>query len=96
MEPYDKIVNPLINKMSADEDRHFNIPVNRTIQELRNILEKRYSEILKIDFKKKENNQNFWFISKNIEEPRVADRYEMDGSDLEQPLAIARYNKKHY
>jgi len=96
MEPYDKIVNPLINKMSADEDRHFNIPVNRTIEELRNILEKRYSEILKIDFKKKENNQNFWFISKNKEEPRVADRYEMDGSDLEQPLAIARDIKKLY
>jgi len=96
MEPYDKIVNSLINKMSAEEDKHFNIPVNRTIEELRNILEKRYSEILIIDFKKKENNQNFWFISKNKEEPRVADRYEMDGSDLEQPLAIARDIKKLY
>jgi len=96
MEPYDEIVNPLINKMSSEEDRHFNIPINRTIEELRNILEKRYSEILKIDFKKKENNQNFWFISKNKEEPRVADRYEMDGSNLEQPLAIARDIKKLY
>ena len=96
MEPFDKIVNPLINKMSSDEDQHFNIPINRTIEELRNILENRYSEILKIDFKKQENNQNFWFISKNKEEPRLANRFEMDGSNLEQPLAIARDIKKLY
>ena len=96
MEPYDKIVNSLIKKMSANEDENFNIPVNRTIEDLRNILEKNYSEILKIDFKKKESNQNFWFISKNKEEPRIADRYQENGSDLEQPLAIARDIKKLY
>ena len=96
MEPYDNIVNPLIRKMSSEEDRYFNIPINRTIEELRIILETRYSEILKIDFKKKENNQNFWFISKNKEEPRLANRYDMEGSDLEQPLAIARDIKKLY
>ena len=96
MEPYDDIVNPLIKKMSSEEDKYFNIPINRTIEELRNIIEKRYSEILKIDFKKKENNENFWFISKNKEEPRLANRFEMDGSNLEQPLAIARDIKKLY
>ena len=96
MEPYDEIVNPLINKMSSEEDEHFNIPVNRTIEELRNILEKRYSEILKIDFSKDENNQNFWFISRNKEEPRLASRHDMEGSNLEQPLAIARDIKKLY
>ena len=68
MEPYDTIINSLNDKMSANEDENFNIPVNRTIEDLRNILEKNYSEILKIDFKKKESNQNFWFISKNKED----------------------------
>jgi len=82
--------------MSSDEDKYFNIPVNRTIEELRNILEANYSEILKIDFKKEENNQNFWFISKNKEEPRLANRFNDPGSDLEQPLAIARDIKKLY
>ena len=96
MEPYDEIVDPLIHKMSSEEDIYFNIPVNRTIEELRNILEKKYSEILKIDFNRKESNQNFWFISKNKEEPRLANRYEINGSDLEQPLAIARDIKKLY
>ena len=96
MEPYDRIVDPLINKMSSEEDKYFNIPVNRTIEELRDILEKNYSEILKIDFTKKENNQNFWFISKNKEEPRIGDRFIEEGSEFEQPLAIARDIKKLY
>ena len=96
MEPYDKIVNPLINKMSSEEEQYFNIPTNRTVIELKKILEERYKQILKIDFSKNENNQNFWFISKNKEEPRLADRFDEKGSELEQPLAIARDIKKLY
>jgi len=96
MEPYDNIVAPLIKKMSSEEDRYFNIPTERTVIELKTILENRYSEILNIDFTKKENNLNFWFISKNKEEPRLANRFDENGSDLEQPLAIARDIKKLY
>ena len=80
MEPYDDIVNPLINKMSSEEEKYFNIPTDRTVIELKNILENKYSKILNIDFSKKENNQNFWFISKNKEEPRLADRFIENGS----------------
>jgi len=96
LEPYKDIVEPLIKRMSSEEEKYFNIPTNRTTNDLKLILEKRYSEILKIDFNKQENNQNFWFISKNKEEPRLADRFEEHGSDLEQPLAIARDIKKLY
>ena len=94
MEPYDEITDPLIHEMSSEEENYFNIPAERKISDLRNILEDNYSEILKIDFHEKKNNQNFWFISKNKEEPRLADRYKEKGSDLEQPLAIARDIKK--
>ena len=45
---------------------------------------------------KKENYKKFWFISKNKEEPRLANRFEESGADLEQPLAIARDIKKLY
>ncbi len=96
LEPYDSIVNPLIHEMSSEEEKFFNIPGDRTILDLRNILEEKYSDILKIDFNKKESNENFWFISKNKEEPRLANRYSEEGSDLEQPLAIARDIKKLY
>ena len=96
MEPYNKITDPLISQMSSDEDISFNIPVDRTINALREIIEKNYSDILKIDFSKNENNKKFWFISKNKEEPRIGDRFEDNGSELEQPTAIARDIKKLY
>ena len=96
MEPYNDIIEPLVANMSADEDKYFNIPTNRTTNELKDIIETRYPNILKINFDQKENHQNFWFISKNKEEPRMADRFEEHGSELEQPLAIARDIKKLY
>jgi len=95
-EPYDSIIDPLIKEMSSEEEKFFNIPGERTVQDLRNILEEKYSDILKIDFEKKESNENFWFISKNKEEPRLANRYNEKGSELEQPLAIARDIKRLY
>ena len=96
MEPFDNIVNPLIKEMSSEEERYFDIPTHRTVNELRVIIEKKYSNILSIDFDNKQNYKKFWFISKNKEEPRLADRFNENGADLEQPLAIARDIKNLY
>ena len=96
MEPYDKIVDPLINNMSSEEEQYFSIPGHRKISELKIILEKKYQSIIKINFKEKNSIANFWFISKNKQEPRVANRYEEEGAELEQPLAIARDIKQLY
>jgi len=96
MEPYNSIIDPLINNMSSEEEKYFNIPADRKISELKDIIEKNYKPIIQIDFKNKNNTSNFWFISKNKEEPRVANRYEEHGSELEQPLAIARDIKQLY
>ncbi|MDC2970057.1 hypothetical protein OAY12_02575 [Candidatus Pelagibacter sp.] len=97
MEPFNHIIKPLINEMSSEEDKYFNIPAHRSVKELKNIIKKKYPNILKINFQKKENYKKFWFISKNKEEPRLADnRFEEIGSELEQPLAIARDIKKLY
>ena len=96
MEPYDNIIDPLTKRMSIDEAKYFNIPTEKNIENLRNVIEKNYSEIITIDFSKKENNKNFWFISKNKEEPRLADRYTDYGAEFEQPLAIARDIKVLY
>ncbi len=96
MEPFGDIVQPLVGQMSSEEEKYFNIPTERNVGDLKKILENKYSDILKINFKTDENNQKFWFISKNKEEPRLANRFEEDGADLEQPLAIARDIKKLY
>jgi uncharacterized FlaG/YvyC family protein len=96
MEPYNEIIEPLVKQMSSEEDKYFNIPTNRNVEELKSIIETKYSNILSINFKKKQNFKKFWFISKNKEEPRIADRFNDEGSDLEQPLAVARDIKKLY
>ena len=95
MEPFDEIVNPLILNMSSDEEKYFNIPIDRTIQDLRNLLENNYSDVIKIDFSKTKIIKIFG-LYQNKEEPRIGDRFIDDGSELEQPLAIARDIKKLY
>jgi hypothetical protein len=96
MEPFGDIVQPLVGQMSSEEEKYFNIPTERNVGDLKKILESKYSDIIKINFKIEESNQKFWFISKNKEEPRLANRFEENGADLEQPLAIARDIKKLY
>ncbi len=96
MEPFGEIVQPLVGQMSSEEEKYFNIPTERNVGDLKKILKNKYSDILKINFQTKKSNQKFWFISKNKEEPRLANRFEENGADLEQPLAIARDIKKLY
>ena len=96
MEPYDNIIEPLVKNMSSDEEKYFNIPSSRKLIELKKIIETKYKSILNINFNDKKSNTFFWFISKNKEEPRIANRFEEYGSNLEQPLAIARDIKKVY
>ena len=52
LEPFDYIVKPLVNQMSSEEDKYFTIPTDRNVEDLRNIIEKRYPDILKINFTK--------------------------------------------
>ena len=36
MEPYDNITSPLIKEMSSEEEKYFNIPTERTVEDLKN------------------------------------------------------------
>ena len=45
---------------------------------------------LKIDFSLKENQSRFWYVSEEKLEPRLGNRYEEEGQDLERPLDIAK------
>ena len=96
MEPYDEIIDPLVKQMSSNEENYFEIPGEKSTTDLKEIIKNSYSNIIEIDFSKDLENENFWFISKNKEEPRIASRFEEEGSDLEQPLAIARDIKDLY
>ena len=90
MEIYPDIVEPLSYEMSIDEDEYFDIDASKTIDEVCKLIENQYTWLLNIDFDNKENIFNFWYYSKNKQEPRMSDRFTEEGSELELPLAIAR------
>jgi len=90
MEVYPDIVEPLSYEMSINEDEYFDIDTSKTIDEVCKLIENQYAWLLNIDFDNKENIFNFWYYSKNKQEPRMSDRFTEEGSELELPLAIAR------
>ena len=50
--------------MSSEEEEYFNIPTERTISDLKDILKKKYSQILEIDFSKKKIIKTFGLFQK--------------------------------
>jgi hypothetical protein len=96
MEVYPEIVEPLSYEMSIDEEDYFDFDTSRSIGDVCTLIEKRYAWLVEIDFEKKDNIYNFWYYSKNKQEPRMSDRFSEDGSELELPLAIARDINKLY
>ena len=96
MEPYGQLVEPLCDDMSIDEDKYFTIEGSRPTRDIKKIIENYYQWLISVDFEEKENITNFWYYSKNKQEPRLSNRFEEDGSENELPLAIARDIKKLY
>ena len=64
MEPFNYITKPLINEMSSEEEKYFNIPAHRSVKELKSIIKKRYPNIIKINFQKKKIIKNFGLFQK--------------------------------
>ena len=62
----------------------------QTLKELKSEIENNYSWALKVNFAKKDNNFLFWYISAAKLEPRLGERYNEDGSELEQNLGVAK------
>ena len=96
MEVYPEIVEPLSYEMSIDEEDYFDFDTSRSIGDVCALIEKRYAWLVEIDFEKKDNIYNFWYYSKNKQEPRMSDRFSEDGAERELPLAIARDINKLY
>ena len=90
MEIYPLIVEPFSYEMSIDEEIYFEIDASRSIANICQLIEKQYQWLLDVNFDEKENIFNFWYYSKNKQEPRMSDRFSEEGAELELPLAIAR------
>ena len=92
LELYPEISEELAEDMSDVEEMGIN--ESQTLKQLNVIIEKDYQWALKVDFSNKNNDYLFWYISAAKLEPRLGERYNEEGSELEQHLGIAKMVQK--
>ena len=88
IELYPQISEELAEDM-ADEEI-MDIDGNQSIGDLKKTINDKYSWIKNIDFNNKDSNYLFWYVSAAKLEPRLGERYNEQGSELEQNLGIAK------
>ena len=92
LELYPEISEKLAEDMSDIEEMKIN--ESQTLKELNSLIEKNYQWALEVDFSKKDNDYLFWYISAAKLEPRLGERYNEEGSELEQHLGVAKMTQK--
>jgi hypothetical protein len=90
MEPYPELVDGLSDCMFIDESAHFKLDASGTTDQLKSEIEQTYDWALDIDYTSASEQARFWYVSEAKLEPRLGERAEEQGAELEQPLAIAR------
>ncbi len=88
LELYPEKSEKLAEDMSDVEEMKIN--ESQTLKELNSLIEKDYQWALEVDFSKKNNDYLFWYISAAKLEPRLGERYNEEGSELEQNLGVAK------
>ncbi len=88
IELYPQISEELAEDMADEEIMEIN--GNQSIGDLKQIINDKYSWIKDIDFNNKDSNYLFWYVSAAKLEPRLGERYNEQGSELEQNLGIAK------
>lgn len=90
LEPHGDLIDDLAGAMSADEADCFHIDGRMTVSTLRHVLEEGFDWALSINFDDPRQAARFWYVSEEKLEPRLGNRAREAGSELEQPLCIAR------
>ena len=88
IELFPQISEELAEDMADDEV--MDIDGSQSIGDLKKIINNKYSWVKNIDFNNKNSNYLFWYVSAAKLEPRLGERYNEDGSELEQNLGIAK------
>ena len=88
MEPYGELVDELADAMTDPEAPDFN-PGMR-LGKLCELIERHYSWALEVDFTQSEAQHFFWYQSEEKEEPRLGERFNEAGAELEMRLGIGR------
>ncbi|TJV71405.1 MAG: hypothetical protein E5X76_15485 [Mesorhizobium sp.] len=90
LEPHGALIDDLGDTMKADETPGHAIDGGTSCALLRQALLDSYSWARAIDFAEPSASARFWYVSAEKLEPRLGERFEEDGAELEQPLATAR------
>jgi hypothetical protein len=90
LEPHGALVDDLCDDMAADEDDHLRLDGRMRCDELLGLVERHYAWALAMDFGDPASVARFWYVSAEKLEPRLGERHQEPGADLEQPLAFAR------
>ncbi len=90
LEPHGDLVDGLGGCMTADEVSGQRIDGAMGVAALREVMQQHYGWALEIDFADPKNAARFWYVSEEKLEPRLGNRFDEDGAELEQPLCIAR------
>ena len=94
IELYPSIADPLAEDMSESDDMHLDVKEN--ISSLIQYIRSSYKWALDIDFTNKKNLHLFWYISEEKLEPRLGERFNESGAELEQPLGIGQMTNELY
>lgn len=87
IEMFPELVDDLARDMAAPEIYPFD-PAMR-VAELRQIVERDYDWALRIDCTDPRQRALFWYVSEEKLEPRLGNRHEEPGAELERPFAVA-------
>ena len=73
-----------------ESSKEISLKPDMKIFELTDFINEKYDWALKINFDLEEANSKFWYVSEEKLEPRLGNRFSENGSELEQPLDIAK------
>ncbi len=96
MEPFAQLVDGLTDCMTADETRLALINGRLSIMAMREVIERDYGWALSHDYSQDNNRSRFWYVSEEKLEPRLGERFEEPGMELEQPLCIGWHVSQFY
>ena len=88
LELYPDVTDAIAEDMSISDD--LSIDTSSTVSDLKEMIENDYNWAINTDFKVKDNTYLFWYVSEEKLEPRLGERYNENGAELEEPLDIGR------
>ncbi len=88
LEPFPELIDNLAHEMASNEYKAFFIDGSMKLKELKKILNQHFAWTKKINFTKPENRARFWYVSEEKLEPRLGERFQENGAELELPLKV--------